>query len=218
MPQLIVMRLPNDHTSGTKPGMLTPTGKLWLPITILALGRGCRGPFSRSRFWKSDGNLLGRGPTPRRVLTHVDAYRTYRSSDQSLTSRGVRSILIGVQHIQWMLRTMELCPRPRPNEPIRSCRPTDVPRIPSPTKPGPGRSFLHRLGQVVRFPMWPRTPELPGGPKKSMKLDLDEAEDRADDLVFNEILWKSVKGADPSCRRQFADVRDAPAREREGAG
>ena len=29
-----------------------------------------------------------------------------------------------------------------------------------------------------------------------MKLDLDEAEDRADDLVFNEIIWKAVKGED----------------------
>jgi hypothetical protein len=29
-----------------------------------------------------------------------------------------------------------------------------------------------------------------------MKLDLDEMEDRADDLVFNEIIWKAVKGKD----------------------
>ncbi len=34
------------------------------------------------------------------------------------------------------------------------------------------------------------------GAAKSMKLDLDEAEDRADDLAFNEIIWKSVKGAE----------------------
>ena len=33
------------------------------------------------------------------------------------------------------------------------------------------------------------------GAKASMELDLDE-EDRADDLVFNEIIWKSVKGAE----------------------
>ena len=29
----------------------------------------------------------------------------------------------------------------------------------------------------------------------SMRLDL-EVEDRADDLLFNEIIWKAVKGAD----------------------
>jgi hypothetical protein len=29
-----------------------------------------------------------------------------------------------------------------------------------------------------------------------LKLDLDEMEDRADDIAFNEIIWKSVKGAD----------------------
>ncbi|RLS77625.1 MAG: hypothetical protein DWI02_09740 [Planctomycetota bacterium] len=33
------------------------------------------------------------------------------------------------------------------------------------------------------------------GAEKSMELDL-EIEDRADDLVFNEIIWKSVRGAD----------------------
>ena len=34
------------------------------------------------------------------------------------------------------------------------------------------------------------------GAEVSMKLDLDEAEDRADDLVFNEVIWKAVKGKD----------------------
>ena len=33
------------------------------------------------------------------------------------------------------------------------------------------------------------------GAEASKKLDL-EIEDRADDLVFNEIIWKAVKGAD----------------------
>ena len=32
------------------------------------------------------------------------------------------------------------------------------------------------------------------GAEKSLKLNLDK-EDQADDLVFNEIIWKSVKGA-----------------------
>jgi hypothetical protein len=33
------------------------------------------------------------------------------------------------------------------------------------------------------------------GAALSAKLDLEEKEDQADDLVFNEIIWKSVKGA-----------------------
>ncbi len=37
-----------------------------------------------------------------------------------------------------------------------------------------------------------------------MTLDLDEAEDRADDLVFNEIIWKAVKGPTPPCPRPSA--------------
>ena len=34
------------------------------------------------------------------------------------------------------------------------------------------------------------------GAEASLELDLDEAEDQADDLVFNEIIWKAVRGAD----------------------
>jgi hypothetical protein len=53
------------------------------------------------------------------------------------------------------------------------------------------------------------------GAAASLKLDL-EIEDRADDLVFNEIIWKSVKGADspmpPPVRAAFV----LPRREKDG--
>ena len=41
----------------------------------------------------------------------------------------------------------------------------------------------------------PGTRATPRWPQVSARLDL-EIEDRADDLIFNEIIWKAVKGAD----------------------
>ena len=55
------------------------------------------------------------------------------------------------------------------------------------------------------------TAETPGA-SASMKLDLDEAEDRADDIAFNEIIWKAVRGAGstmpPPVRSAFVLPRD----------
>jgi hypothetical protein len=49
------------------------------------------------------------------------------------------------------------------------------------------------------------------GAEVSLELDLDEAEDQADDLVFNEIIWKAVKGKDspmpPPVRSAFVIPR-----------
>ena len=52
--------------------------------------------------------------------------------------------------------------------------------------------YAHR---PARIDLDTRNTRTAWGAEKSLKLDLDEAEDRADDLVFNEIIWKSVKGA-----------------------
>ena len=52
------------------------------------------------------------------------------------------------------------------------------------------------LHKPARVDLGARNTRMAWGAAKSMKLDLDEAEDRADDLAFNEIIWKSVKGAD----------------------
>ncbi len=54
-----------------------------------------------------------------------------------------------------------------------------------PTPPGPPRVDLNARNGRDAF-----------GAEASLELDLDEAEDRADDLVFNEIIWKAVKGKD----------------------
>jgi hypothetical protein len=53
-----------------------------------------------------------------------------------------------------------------------------------------GRSALHALATSLF------SPSLFFPPEASKKLD-PEIEDRNDDLLFNEIIWKAVKGKDP---------------------
>src|SRR5262249_47466640 len=56
------------------------------------------------------------------------------------------------------------------------------------------------------------------GAELSLRLNL-EVEDRADDLVFNEIIWKSVKGPDspmtPPVRAAFVMPRHGKEKERD---
>lgn len=58
MPQLILICLPNDHTSGTRLG--SPTLSACVADNDLAFGRIVEA-FSHSRFWKRNGHLRNRG-------------------------------------------------------------------------------------------------------------------------------------------------------------
>ena len=88
-----------------------------------------------------------------------------------------------------MLRTMELCLGLEPMSQFdAAARPmsnafTDKPDL----TPYIHRPATYDLNEKNLASAW--------GADASMNLDL-EIEDRADDLVFNEIIWKAVKGAD----------------------
>ena len=89
-----------------------------------------------------------------------------------------------------MLRTMELILGLEPDEPVRRRRPADGRLVRRPADLAP---FAAR---PARVDLNARNTRDAFGAEVSMELDLDEAEDRADDLVFNEIIWKAVKGKD----------------------
>ena len=90
-----------------------------------------------------------------------------------------------------MLRTMELIlgldPMSQFDASARPMANAFVGRRPTSTP------YAHR---PARVDLNARNPRTASGAETSLKLDLDEAEDRADDIAFNEIIWKSVKGAD----------------------
>ena len=183
LPRLIVMRLPNDHTSGTKPGSPTPTA--YVADNDLALGQVVEG-LSNSRFWKSMAIFVVEDDA-QNGSDHVDAHRTIAFAISPYIKR--KSVDSTMYSTSSMLRTMELC---LGLEPMSQFDAAARPMSNSFTDKPDFTPYVHR----------PATADVNAknlasawGAKASVELDLDE-EDRADDLVFNEIIWKSVKGAD----------------------
>jgi hypothetical protein len=202
MPRLVILRQPNDHTSGTSPGKLTPTA--YVAENDVALGRVLEA-LTRSRFWKGMAIFVVEDDA-QNGSDHVDAHRTVALAISPYIKRGsVDSTLYSTSS---MLRTIELCLGLDPMSQFdAAARPMAAAFTAAPDL----TPYTHRPARVDLNAKNLRTA---WGAEQSQKLNL-EVEDRADDLVFNEIIWKSVKGA---ASPMPAPVRAAfvmPRRERE---
>lgn len=181
MPRLIVMRLPNDHTSGTRVG--SPTVTAMVADNDLALGMVVEG-LSKSRFWKNLAIFVVEDDA-QNGSDHVDAHRTVALAISPYTrGRGVDSTMYSTSS---MLRTMELILGLDPMSQFdAAARPManafSAQADPSPYANRPARINLNARNTATAW-----------GADASRKLNL-EKEDQADDLVFNEIIWKAVKG------------------------
>ena len=182
MPQLQILRLPNDHTSGTRIGKPTPTAQV--ADNDLALGMVIEG-LSESKFWKDTAVFVieddaQNGPD------HVDAHRVVALVISPYTKREhVDSTMYSTAS---MLRTMELILGLKPMSQFdAAARPMY-------------NSFTAKPDVTKYKAVMPKTDldavNKPGvfGAALSEKFDLAK-EDQADDLLFNEVIWKSVKGA-----------------------
>ena len=184
LPNLIVLRLPNDHTSGTRPG--TPTVTSMVADNDLALGRVVEG-LSKSRFWPQMAIFVVEDDA-QNGSDHVDAHRTVALAiSPYIRKHSVDSTMYSTSSI---LRTMELILGLEPMSQFdAAARPMAASFDPAPDLATfaalPARVDLNAKNSRDAF-----------GAEASLELDLDEAEDRADDLVFNEIIWKAVKGKD----------------------
>jgi hypothetical protein len=194
MPRFQVMRLPNDHTSGTRLGSPSPTA--YVADNDLALGRVVEA-ISQSKFWKETAIFVveddaQNGPD------HVDAHRTVALVISPYTKRGhVDSTLYSTSS---MLRTMELILGLQPMSQFdAAARPMYHSFQPKPDV----RPYEHvaadqdLLNERNKSTAW----RAPG----SEKFDLSK-EDAVDDLLFNEEIWRSVRGAES---RMPAPVRAA---------
>jgi DNA-binding beta-propeller fold protein YncE len=183
MPQLIILRLPNDHTSGTKAGSPTPTA--YVADNDLALGRVVEA-VSKSKFWKQTAIFVveddaQNGPD------HVDAHRTVALVISPWTKRKhVDSTMYSTASI---LRTMELILGLKPMSQFDAAA---LPMYASFRGKPDETPYVHVVPDVDREAKNPRTA---WGAKMSEKFDLTK-EDAVDDLLFNEVIWRSVKGAD----------------------
>lgn len=182
MPRLIVLRLGNDHTSGTRPGAPTPTAMV--ADNDLAVGKVVEG-LSKSKFWKNLAIFVVEDDA-QNGSDHVDAHRTTALVVSPYTKR--KHLDSTMYTTSSMLRTMELI---LGLDPMSQFDAAARPMYNSFTsKP----DFTPYLLRAPKVDINERNLRTAWGAEKSLKLNL-EKEDQADDLVFNEIIWKSVKGA-----------------------
>ena len=186
MPRMQVMRLPNDHTAGTRVGK--PTVRAMIADNDLALGMVVEA-VSNSKFWKETAIFVieddaQNGPD------HVDAHRSVALVVSPYTKRKfVDSTLYSTTS---MLRTMELIHGLKPMSQFdAAARPMYNSFTTKPTL----TAYKHEVPKVDLKEL-----NKPGGFGAAwMEKQNLAKEDMLDDLIFNEIIWKSVKGEKSTC-------------------
>jgi YVTN family beta-propeller protein len=183
MPRLVILRLPNDHTSGTSPGHWTVTA--CVGDNDLALGRIVE-RLSKSRFWRQMAIFVVEDDA-QNGSDHVDAHRTVALAISPFIRR--RSVDSTMYSTSSMLRTIELI---LGLEPMSQFDAAARPMFASFTNEPDFTPYVHRPARVDLNARNSRSAPMAD---VSRRLNL-EIEDRADDLLFNEIIWKAVRGAD----------------------
>ena len=198
MPRLVILKLPNDHTSGTSPGK--PTVTAFLGDNDLALGRVVEG-LSKSRFWRQMAIFVVEDDA-QNGSDHVDAHRTVALAIGPYIKR--QSVDSTLYSTSSMLRTMELI---LGLEPMSQFDAAARPMFPSFTNQPDFTPYVHRPARVDLNARNRRDAPMA---EVSQRLNL-EIEDRNDDILFNEIIWKAVKGKDsimpPPVRAAFVMPR-----------
>jgi DNA-binding beta-propeller fold protein YncE len=193
LPNFIVICLPNDHTSGTKPGVPTPAAQV--ADNDLAFGQIVEA-LSKSPFWK-DTCIFGIEDDPQAGWDHVSGYRTTAYVISPYTKRWA---VISTQYNQTsLLRTMELMlGLPPMNQfdatatPMSDCF-TNVADL-NPFTAVPNNIPLDELNPEVKKISDRR---LRRNAQLSERLPLHQPDQCPEDTL-NRILWAAMKGPDAS--------------------
>ena len=190
-PDLVIICLPNDHTSGTKEGM--PTPEAHVADNDLAFGRIVEA-LSHSRFWKQTC-IFAIEDDPQDGWDHVSSFRTTAYVVSPYTRRGA---VVGTQYNQpGILRTIELIlGLPPMNQMDAAATPLfdcfqDKPDF-TPYDAVPNNIPLDRLNPPSRAGGTAGCEEYA---EFSATLPLDEV-DRCPEDLLNRILWHARKGPD----------------------
>ncbi len=191
LPHLMIMALPNNHTSGTRPGIPTPAALV--AGNDLALGRIVEA-VSRSKFWPETCIFVVEDD-PQNGFDHIDGHRTVALVVSPYTRRHV---VDSTNYNQTsMVRTIEqiLC-LPAMNQfdasatPMASCF-MDQPNL----QPYAAVKNNIPLDQMNPPLSAIHDPQERHWAEVSMKLPLDEV-DEADEDTLNRILWFAQRGRD----------------------
>jgi WD40 repeat protein len=181
MPRLSIVRLPNDHTHAAKPGKPTPTAMV--AENDLALGRVIEA-ITESKFWKETAIFIVEDDA-QNGSDHVDAHRSIALVISPYTQHGrVDSTMYSTSSV---LRTMELI---LGLEPMSQFDAAARPMYNAfQAKPNLG-TYKHLVPEVD---MKAVNTAHAWGAKESEGFDFSR-EDAVDDLLLNEIIWRSVRG------------------------
>lgn len=188
-PNLVIVCLPNDHTSGTKPGCPTPAA--CMADNDLAFGRIVEA-LSHSRFWKEMA-IFAIEDDPQAGWDHVSGYRTTAFCISPYAKR--KQVVSTQYNTTSMIRTMEqILGLPPMNQFDASATPmfdcfTDEPDF------TPFDSVANRvpLDQMNPQPSSLRDEVLRQDALTSAELNFREV-DKAPEDVLNRILWRARKG------------------------
>jgi phospholipase C len=182
LPNLVVMSLPEDHTAGTRPGAFTP--KAMVANADWAIGQLVE-RMSKSPYWPETAMFLieddaQNGPD------HVDARRTVGLVAGPFVKRGfVDSTLYTTSSF---LRTIELLLGLPPMTQY------DAAAMPMYNSFRQDADLSGYAAIAPKIDVTEKNTQRAWGAKESMEMNLDEV-DEAPMFALNEIIWKSVRGA-----------------------
>jgi hypothetical protein len=181
LPQFIVLRIGNDHTSGTRVGKRTPTAMV--ADNDVALGQIVE-TISASRYWKESAILVVEDDA-QNGSDHVDAHRTVALAISPYIRRHtVDSTLYTTSS---MLRTMELILGLDPMTQF------DAAATPMYASFGDTPDLKPYVYLPSKVDVDARNSALAWGAVESEKMNF-ASEDAADDLLLGDIVWRSVRG------------------------
>ncbi|WP_423747413.1 glutaminyl-peptide cyclotransferase (plasmid) [Haladaptatus sp. SPP-AMP-3] len=186
LPELTILRFPNDHTAGTTPGM--PTPQAMMADNDLAVGKLVE-TVTNSSYWEDTAIFITEDDA-QNGPDHVDAHRSLTLVASPYTRRGVvDSTFYSTVSV---LRSIELM---LGMPPLTQFDARATPMI---------NAFIGDDEPALDYTYEARVPEQSldetntedsSGAQASKELDLDE-EDEAKMQKFNRIIWHAVKGAD----------------------
>jgi DNA-binding beta-propeller fold protein YncE len=181
MPRLQIVRLPNDHTHGASPGWPTPTA--YVGENDLALGQIVEA-VTHSRFWPQTGIFVleddaQAGPD------HVDAHRSIAFVISPYTRRGV--VDSTMYSTSSMLRTIELVLGMKPMSQF------DAAATPLFNAFQAAHDLRPYQALPAKVDLQAKNPATAWGGQIPMNF---AREDAVDDQLLNEVIWRSVRGAD----------------------
>ena len=184
MPKLILLRLGNDHTSGTTAGKISPLSAF--ADNDAALGMIVES-VSKSKFWGKTAIFVVEDDA-QNGADHVDSHRSPAFIASPYIRRGAVDSTMYNQTS--MLRTMELILGLRPMTQF------DAGSRPMWTAFQPVADTKAYAAEKPRYALDERNPKQSATAERSAKMDFSEA-DRVDDDELNEILWRAIRRTEP---------------------